>query len=183
MCYVYRLLLACSVVTLSACSTMTIESNHDASADFSNLKTYAWVSREKRDPILTRINDEFVESRVQQAVNDQLATKGYQMQTSGTPDFLVSYYASLRTKLRVTTDYEGYREPSESLSGSSGRTRTRAYDFDQGLLVLDIVDADTNELMWRGRAKDAVALSWSQQKKTAKITEAVQKMLSQFPPK
>lgn len=179
------LLLACSIVALGACSTMTIESDHDASANFSDLKTYAWIPRERRDPILTRINDEFVESRVQQAVNSQLTTKGYQMQTSGTPDFLVSYYASVSTELRVTTDYEGYRPPSGSLSGSAsyGRTRTRAYDFDQGLLVLDIVDADTNKLMWRGRAKDAVDLSWSEQKKTAKISEAVQKMLSQFPPK
>ena len=183
--YVHRLLLACSIVTLSACSTMTIELDHDASANFSNLKTYAWVSRAKRDPILTRINDEFVESRVQQAVNSQLATKGYQMQTSGTPDFLVSYYASLRAKLRVRTDYDGYREPSGSLGSSSyaGGTRTRVYDFDQGLLVLDIVDADTKKLMWRGTAKDAVDLSWSQQRKTAKISEAVRKMLSQFPPK
>ncbi len=39
--YVHRVLLACSIVTLSACSTMTIESDHDASANFSNLKTYA----------------------------------------------------------------------------------------------------------------------------------------------
>jgi hypothetical protein len=68
-------------------------------------------------------------------------------------------------------------------SSPTGGTSTRVHDFDQGLLVLDIVDGDTNELMWRGTAKDAVDLSWSQQKKTAKITEAVQKMLSQFPPK
>ncbi len=183
--YVPRLLLGCSIVALSACSTMTIELDHDASANFSNLKTYAWVSRAKRDPILTRINDEFVESRVQQAVNSQLVTKGYKMQTSGTPDFLVSYYASLRAKLRVRTDYEGYREPSGSLGSSSytGGTRTRVYDFDQGLLVLDIVDPQTKKLIWRGTAKDAVDLSWSQQRKTAKISEAVQKMLSRFPPK
>ena len=125
--YVPRLLLGCSIVALSACSTMTIELDHDASANFSNLKTYAWVSRAKRDPILTRINDEFVESR--------------------------------------------------------GGTRTRVYDFDQGLLVLDIVDPQTKKLIWRGTAKDAVDLSWSQQRKTAKISEAVQKMLSRFPPK
>lgn len=183
--YVHRLLLTGSIVTLGACSTMTIELDHDASANFSNLKTYAWVSGAKRDPILTRSNDEFVESRVQQAVNSQLTTKGYEMQTSGAPDFLVSYYASLTAKLRVRTDYDGYREPSGSLGGSSstGGTRTRVYDFDQGLLVLHIVDPQTKKLMWRGRAKDAVDVSWSERKKTAKISEAIQKMLSQFPPK
>ena len=49
--------------------------------------------------------------------------------------------------------------------------------------MLDIVDPETKKLMWRGTAKDAVDLSWSQQRKTAKISEAVQKMLSQFAPK
>lgn len=183
--YVHRLLVVCSIVILSACSTMRVESDHDGSANFSDLKTYSWVSRAKRDPILTRINDEFVESRVQQAVNSQLAAKGYKMQTSGTPDFLVSYYASLTAKLRVRTDYDGYRKPSESLGSipSTGRTRTRVHDFDQGLLVLHIVDPETKKLMWRGTAEDAVDLRWSQERKTAKISEAVQKMLSQFPPK
>jgi len=38
---------------------------------------------------------------------------------------------------------------------------------------LDIVDPQTKKLIWRGTAKDAVNLSWSQQRKTAKISEAV----------
>lgn len=180
--YLHRLLLACSIAMLSACSTMTIESDHDAAANFSNLKTYAWVPRAKRDPILTRINDEFVESRTQQAVNGQLTAKGYKMQTSGTPDFLVSYYASVTEKLRVSTNYDVYSEASGSL-GSQSYVGSRAHEFDQGLLVVDIVDAGTKKLMWRGTAKDAVDLSWGEQKKAARIDEAVQKLLSKFPPK
>jgi hypothetical protein len=61
-------------------------------------------------------------------------------------------------------------------------TATTAQTYDQGTLILDIVDAKKKELVWRGSANGILDPGASPDKKASKVNEAVTKTLADFPP-
>ena len=56
------------------------------------------------------------------------------------------------------------------------------YDYEEGTLILDIIDPETSALIWRGYAQAHVDLLSSQEEKTERICQAVRMMLELFPP-
>ena len=103
----------------------------------------------------------------------ELAAKGYQKQAAGQPDFLIAYHANVRDKIDVDT--YGYRY------GRYGRrigTYTTVRQYQQGTLVIDLVDANSKELFWRGWAKGEVNDAVSKEK----IDDTVAKILDKYPP-
>ncbi|MBI5544986.1 MAG: DUF4136 domain-containing protein, partial [Deltaproteobacteria bacterium] len=53
----------------------------------------------------------------------------------------------------------------------------------QGTLILDVVDGDSKQLVWRGDAQADLGSDPSGSDAQKKIDEATKKMLSNFPPK
>ena len=52
--------------------------------------------------------------------------------------------------------------------------------YQVGTLVVDLVDADSGRLVWRGTATDTIV--HSQEKKAKKIRKAAVKLFKKFPP-
>lgn len=175
------------IATLSGCSTMQISSDYDASTNFVGLKTYNWIPEPKKASGDPRIDDPFIERRIRNAVDNQLAAQGYEKLAAGTPDFLVGYHVALDKKLAVSTMNEYYgvvvgprwHHSTPRWYGSE----TYVYDYDEGSLILDIIEAGSRKLIWRGFAIARVDTTASAERKTKRINEAVQKILAQFPPK
>ena len=59
---------------------------------------------------------------------------------------------------------------------------TFVYTYDQGSLIIDIVEPDSRKLIWRGSATDEVNFSNTPEQKERKINEAVEKLLEPFSP-
>ena len=57
------------------------------------------------------------------------------------------------------------------------------YEWQEGTLILDIVKAADNELIWRGGASRALPSSTTPEKTDKIIKEAVSKILKKYPPK
>jgi hypothetical protein len=57
-----------------------------------------------------------------------------------------------------------------------------AFQYEEGSLILDFVDPQTKQLIWRGSAKAEVDDVKTPEKREALIDEAVQKILKNFPP-
>ena len=188
-----HLTLVVFVTALVGCSTMEVNTDYDPQADFSNLKTFAWIGEPQKPTGDPRIDDNpFLESRVHTAVERELAAKGFVPATSGSPDFLVAYHVSLNEKRSVQhlNDYYGYgagwgytyagvRRPAYYASPSSS---TYVYTYDEGTLILDIVKPEGRQLIWRGAARDEVRFSDKPSEEGSKLNEAVQRMLKDFPP-
>lgn len=174
--------LSCVVFALfiSACASVDINADYDTRYPFQQLKTYAWMLEPAAvtgDPRIDR--NTLLESRVHAAVDRQLKAKGYVLIEDGTPDFFVTYYATLNTRTATTVinDYYHYG-PYDWPRYSS----TYVYEYEEGTLIVDFVEPDTRKLIWRGSARDEVNFTESPQAKEKKIDEAARLMLSDFPP-
>ena len=56
------------------------------------------------------------------------------------------------------------------------------YQYEQGSLMLDIVDAGTHQLVWRGSAQAEIDQYAKDEKKDKLLNDAVGGMLAKFPP-
>ena len=56
-------------------------------------------------------------------------------------------------------------------------------EYDEGTLILDIVDAESRTLIWRGSARAEVSATVAPETREARVREAVRRILEQFPPK
>ena len=186
----FRLLvtLGC-VITLAGCSPITVSTDYDPSIDFSDYRTYAWLpDLDKRiaDPqsVDPRINNTLLDKRVRKAVETHLGAKGYTMVSTDTPDLYVAYHAALIGKVDVTTvnRHYGYGPGWRGRGGSIG-TETHVREYEEGTLILDLIDAKTESLIWRGLAQAEVWVTSTPEEREKRINEAVRKMLERFPPK
>lgn len=178
-------------LTFTGCSTMRVTSDYDPAASLTTLRTYDWIPGPVAKTGDPRIDDNLLDKRVHEAVDSWFVQNGYCKKTTESADFWVGYHVTLdkKTKISDLNDYYsyspgwgshyGYRYLPYSTFGSPTRS---VYQYDQGTLILDIVDPNTRKLLWRGSATDEVNLSSSPEKKREKIFEAVNKILEQFPP-
>jgi hypothetical protein len=165
-----RLLLITGILVfgLAACSTMQVETDYDPGYDYSKLKTYNWVP----NPSIKQGNELF-EKHFQKIMGENLATKGI-TRDEANPDFLIAYHGDVQRRVDVTN--WGYRYP-----GWYGGIDV--YQYNEGTIVVDFIDAKSKELIYRSTVTAEVGRgSMDFEKRQKRITEAVEKILKDFPP-
>ncbi|MFQ5995668.1 MAG: DUF4136 domain-containing protein [Acidiferrobacterales bacterium] len=180
-----RIVLALVIVALTMCSArVQVKSEHDPEANFTDLKTYSWLpGTRKGGAVVGVIRNEFAHATVRSAVETQFARKGYELKFSGTPDFYVRYYAALRSRLVVQTSYAPAGTGRDTLTATAVSPPQRhVAEFNEGTLVLDVVNPKTNKLMWRGTAKTKINVDASDRKQESRINKAARRLLERFPP-
>jgi hypothetical protein len=145
----------------------------DKQADFSKYNTYAWAKGEgaAKNPL----NEE----RARQAVEAELTKKGKQ-KVDANPDVYVVMHAVYNQQTTLNTTGYGYGYGPYWRGGGGGTSTTTAYTYTIGTMIVDIYDAKTKHLLWRGTGSDTV--SDKAEKNEKKIYSAVQKMFQKFPP-
>lgn len=176
---------------LAGCSTIEVNHDYDPKANFAGLKTYEWLKEAQKPTGDPRIDgNTILENRIHQAVDTELAARGFKKVTSNA-DFLVAYHVSLDKQRSVQTlnSYYGYGPGWGYGYGASyrpgywaGSPETYVYEYEEGTLILDIVNPKNKELMWRGSAQDEVHFKSTPEKDQAQLNEAVHMMLESFPP-
>ena len=148
--------------------------DYDKGADFSGLKTYAWVRG-------TPVNDELNHKRIVNAIDAQLAAKGFtKVEAGANPDVLVAYHASFNRDLQVTgfnTGWGGYR------FGPGGTGSARVDQIVVGTLIVDLVDAAKKTIVWRGVATKDLDPNASPEKREKNINKAAEKLFKNYPPR
>jgi hypothetical protein len=157
---------------------MSVSSHVERGLDFSRYRSFGWGPADTLptgDPRLDQ--DPFFKDHVQGAVERQLAARGLELSTAGTPDLLIHYHANIRQRIdvnRIDRAY-GYGAPA------TGPLET--VEYEAGTLVLDFIDARTHRLVWRGWAQNSVADLLHDRDRMAKtIDEAVTRMIRRLPP-
>ncbi len=184
---IYLLPLATFVAVAGGCATMTLRFDHDPEARFAEYKTYGWMGQVQGMTGNPRIDDPMLNARVRQEVNRRLDAKGFALSRTGMPDFLIAWRAAIRRKLEYSKLKLGYDyAPAwgrDRLTGASvGDRGTYVRQYELGTLVIDIVDARDNRLVWWGAAQAEIDVEDSRRTKDARIKKAVGRILSRFPP-
>lgn len=163
-----RLLASLSLLLLAGCSTLTVGADYDPKADFSAYKTWKFTGGTMNDE---RVSKELLEDRLEKALPPAFAARGL---TAAEPaDLQVSYFAAVKEKIDIASYPSTYRH-------WQGETYVTKYD--EGTLILDLVDARDQRLVWRGIARDEVNLLAAPEEREAQLREAVTKLLEQYPP-
>ena len=107
------------LVALVGCSSMSVTSDYDPSADFSGLKTYQWVKLQGTGDALEKAP--LLMKRVMIAVDKALVAKGYSKVDSESPDFYVAVHAGVKDKVNVTNYGYNYGGWYGGYGGYGGR--------------------------------------------------------------
>lgn len=165
------------LLALAGCSDISVTTDYDRTADFSSMKTYGWlpVAMRPGDPVV----DSLLDARVHESADAELKARGFAIATNGAPDFQITYSAAVNRKIeaRPTTANTGYG------LGRMSVITTEVTSYDEGTLVLDIVDPKSRTLLWRGVGRGAVAPRPTPDERDEKIRDAVNRILKEFPPK
>ncbi len=152
--------------------------DYDKAIDFTKYKTYAW---KEGTPAANPLN----EDRVHKAVTAALAQDGLKEATEGEPDCYVYTHVSGKSAQSVSIDHFGYGGYYgwSGWGGGWGTTSVNVSNYVEGTLIVDVVDAGTKQLAWRGLATKALFPDTKPEKLEQIINKAVTQMFAKFPPK
>jgi hypothetical protein len=177
--------LACQV---TACSSVRTQYDFDPGVDFSAWRTYAWYPSGSPRSGDARLDNPLLHDRIEAAVDRTLGARGFTRVQDQTPDFYVNYHLSTEQRLDVTTINSPYViGPGGSRWrgagwGGVGWTETRVDQYEEGTLVIDMLDVAMRRLVWRGSGTRRLARNPRPEQVTQRVDEAVAEILAQFPP-
>lgn len=177
----FRLLRLTAVMLLAyvitGCATMNVGSHLQREVDFARYRTFDWGPADALptgDPRLDR--NPFFKDHMEGAVERHLTAKGLELSSSGKPDLLIHYHANVSQRIdvnRIDRQY-GYCYGEDC--------SVRVMEYEAGTLVLDVVDARTDRVIWRGWAQDSLeGVIGNQDRMERMINQAVARMLEKFP--
>jgi len=171
-----RLALAAAVALIgTAALAQDVKTDFDKSANFGAIKTFAVK-------IGTSWNNQISEKRITDEIAQTLVEKGW-TKADANPDALVLLHGATEKQKSLNTFYSGgyggygYRGWG---MGGMGTATTTTSEYLVGTLVVDIFDAKTKQLMFRGTASDEI--SDKPEKNIKKVQKVADKMFKDFPP-
>ena len=171
-------LLVCALALAMAAGAMAqqVDVTVDRSADFSKYKTFSVE-------IGTSWGNPIGEKTVLAELTDGFKSKGWtQVDTKEPADVRIVVHGASEQKQRLDTFYTGgYGGYYGWGWGGVGSSTTTVSEYTSGTLVVDIFDAASKTLVWRGVAQDE--LKKKQEKREKQASRAVDKLLKDFPPK
>lgn len=157
------LLFSMSVAAIA--QQVSVNYNHNQS--FANYHTYAWGSNNAN-----QIQNSILAQAAKQDIDSALQAKGLQMvQEDQNPDLLVLASGGLRQQ----TSWNAWG--TRGIGGGMGSITPEQNV--EGTMVVDLHDAKTQSLVWRGVAQNT--LSNKGEKDQKMVEKAVQKMFKQWP--
>jgi len=149
----------------------------DREMSFQGYRTFSW---EMPDPLPTGDprfdNNPFFQQRIRLAVDEEMVEHGIrEVQENG--DLRVHYHASVRNRVDV------YRsDEAMGYSGGDYGADSRMVQYEEGTLIVDVVDPTRQSVVWRGWAQaDVQDVLGDPDRMRVRIQKAVEKMFEHFP--
>ena len=186
-------LLLCLVFLVTACgpSVTTTKKNN---ADLSDYESFAYLPNSNFDDLSKFETDNKVGLSIINSVNEKMKDLGYALDRSN-PDLLVILSTNTDSEKTVSKDpvyatYPAYYNTRYSVSpyyqnnyyyGYNTYTDVVGYNTDvdtyqEGTLILHLVDSETKNVVWKGQASDAIF----QQNETQAIAGFVDDMFQEL---
>ena len=168
----------------AGCESIETSSESNPKADLSRIKTWAWMEGQDGGTLNSPTDREHVTAAVVESLGAGLAGRGLTYSGTGVPDAYVAFRIDLEHVIRVM-DYYSSVGTGWTWRGFQGRTvdvkNSELVEYDQGMLVVDIVDAKTGMFLWRGTARAIVEPETPRTEKEKLAREAATKVAKEFP--
>lgn len=135
----------------------------DRSIDFSRYETFGFREGTPANRL--------TQDRIESALRDALAEKG--LSESDQPDLWVVTHASVSNETWIRSGSTGY--------GGWGSTSLNVSNIPVGTLMIDLVDRDDDELVWRGVTSGSVKSTPAKSEK--QIRKKISKLFRKYPPR
>lgn len=174
--YLQIILLLALTLLVGCTSPTTYDYEQGARQEMAAYKTFQLDSRETRSHYQDVVLSPIVDRRIERAITRELAAKGFESVT-GEADFRVTFNTVTKTRTEINDfgpplfrryPYYGYRGRYLEMD-----------EYEEGTFLIDIVDAASDQLVWRGAY--VKRLGWSAPGE-AEVQQIVNSILAAFPP-
>lgn len=177
----HRFAVAAAILAMSSTVAFTqdVKVDFDKDANFAKYKTFTLK-------IGTSWNNEISEKRISSEIKQTLVEKGWQIEDPGKADAIVVLHGATDKQKSLNTFYSGggyggYGWRGMGYGGMGmGSSTTTVSEYLVGTLVVDIFDAKTKALLFRGIASDEISDKPAKNEK--KVEKAAAKIFKNFPP-
>ena len=174
------------LLVVTSCSSVRVATDYDKNANFGAYKTFAFF---KNGIDKAEIND-LDKRRILRAIETELLAKGFTK--SENPDLLVSIFTKSNQRVDVYNNnwgmggwgwggfgpwgMGGFYGPGWGWGWNQPNVSTST----EGVLFVDLLDANKKELVWQGMGTGF--LSRNMEQKEERIQEFVSKIMEKYPP-
>ena len=178
---------------LAGCSnqpSFTVDYADDA--DFSSFRSYRWYDDIHGSELAEYRQYNSSDKRVRTYVDRELKAHGLRESTTERADVWVNYHISKEQQMRIDSFS---RYPSAGMRGvvgvgTYGSAVSLGYSsgpsvrtYKEGTVVLDIIDARSSKIVWRGIAEGRLKENLSINDKNRVASEVAAELLADFPPR
>jgi len=158
------------IVLVLGCASVKVDYTYDPEADFAALKSYNWLpvpSKNLRYPMIMK--------QIKHEMNRQLKVRNFKMD-SGEPDFFIAFHGGIQAVLA----YDDWIFLRENYAEYALKRRIDMIQYTEDTLIVDFIDAESRELIYRASASIRLSLESTAEKREKKIIEAVTKILDNY---
>ena len=166
---------AAVALVVAGCSSVSTDTDWDRTYDFSGTRTYNWI-QQTQESMGESISD-LEARRIVGSVDQAIAARGFTTASATQATYLLAFHTGSQTQTQYNTYGYGM---GGWYYGGMGMTTTTATQYEQGTLIVDVVDRAKNETVWRGTAK--ATLDSNSDVNIDNLNTATQKMFADFPP-
>lgn len=174
--------LAVAAALSAGCGSFATRGETAPGADLSAVRTFAWMEGQELGFAGSASDREHLSAAAAEALSAGFQARGLAPAGAGAPDVFVAFRAEVERETYVT-DFGHSTAGSWNRAGFYGR---RGYDpmvvtYDAGTLIVDVVDARTQKLLWRGTARADVDRNDTRADREAQVRAAAASIAAEWP--
>lgn len=191
------LLALVAIFVLSGCSALKVQTDYDEEFDFKSLSKFSIVYTKKDD------SRNFTRDRISKSLSKHFENKGYSLVPKNEADFTLAFNLDFKKTLHTETNYEtivnyppilnssGLIVPDtallndplylQSLNNTNTIVTKRTYEYEEGRLIVELIDIKTQTVVWQGVAIDEFRVLDTQEEKKEYIDRVIGKLLKDYP--
>jgi len=155
---------------------LRVHSDYDPAYNVKNYTAFNWGPKINieagNNPLYY---NELSDKRIKAAILQQLTQRGYRFD-EGSSDLVVHYHIIIDDQTMIVTD-----PPGDEYGPYWLRMQTNLRQYQEGTLILDVMDSQSNSLIWRGWATAAIDPYYSPDDAEALTKKVVGKIFKKFP--
>ena len=159
----------------TACSSISVDTDYNPAYDFQADKRFVIVYKPAEG------SDTLTDDRIMAAITAQMQSRGFKQVTSSPNALQIHFRKSVTTKTEIDTDYT-YGMYPYGRRGAMMIPTTTVSTYEEGKLLIDIVDPSTGKVVWRGIGTDSLGSLETPEERSAYIHDVIAQIMQTFPP-